>query len=114
MKLVVDNLTVTYGTREALNGVSFTLQAGQVLAVVGPNGAGKTTLIRALSGVVGQAGRAQIDGCDLTRLSPMERARRMAVVPQARNLPPDFNGLRNRDAWTHPAPELAGQALCGG
>lgn len=93
MKLSVDDLKVTYGSREALRGISFELQSGQVLAVIGPNGAGKSTLIRALSGVVKpQAGRSLLDGCDLATLSPIERARRMAVVPQARNLPPDFSG----------------------
>ncbi len=93
MKLSVDDLKVTYGSREALRGIRFELQSGQVLAVIGPNGAGKSTLIRALSGVINpQAGQALLDGCDLATLSPIERARRMAVVPQARNLPSDFSG----------------------
>ncbi|MCL4559475.1 MAG: ABC transporter ATP-binding protein, partial [Chloroflexi bacterium] len=58
---------------------------------IGPNGAGKTTLIRAISGLIPiQAGRVAADGRDLGQLSPSERARILAVVPQARNLPPYF------------------------
>lgn len=93
MKLDIEHLTVRYGVREALRDVSFQLRSGQVLAVIGPNGAGKSTLIRVLSGVIpAQSGRALLDGTDLARLSPSERARHIAVVPQARSLPPDFTG----------------------
>src|SRR5512141_1608463 len=90
--LEVKNLSVAYGERQVLRSVSFDLPAGCILAVIGPNGAGKTTLIRALSGIVRpQSGQIQVDGRDLDLLSAPERARRMAVVPQARNLPPAFS-----------------------
>src|SRR3954454_8041032 len=47
----------------ALDDVSFTVQAGQTLAVFGPNGAGKTTLLKVLAGLIQpQRGRAQVDG----------------------------------------------------
>ena len=86
--LTVDNLTVVYGERVALRQVSFELQTGQILAVIGPNGAGKSTLIRALSGVVPlQSGKINWDKQDLNALPEHERARLVAVVPQARSLP---------------------------
>jgi heme exporter protein A len=47
--LEVDGLARHYGEREALTGVSLTLEAGQTLVVFGPNGAGKTTLLRVLA-----------------------------------------------------------------
>jgi heme exporter protein A len=47
--LEVEGLTRRYGEREALRGVSVSLQAGQTLVVFGPNGAGKTTLLRVLA-----------------------------------------------------------------
>jgi ABC-type cobalamin/Fe3+-siderophores transport system ATPase subunit len=91
--LSVDHLSVKYGERRVLNDVSFSVPTGSILGVIGPNGAGKTTLIRALSGVLAvEHGEMQVDGKDLRRMSEQERARLVAVVPQARNLPPAFTG----------------------
>lgn len=93
MILEVDSLSVQYGDRTVLKQVSFQVQAGEILGVIGPNGAGKTTLIRALSGVLEpSAGQVRVAGQELTAVKPNERARRVAVVPQARNLPPAFTG----------------------
>jgi len=93
MRLDVQSLVVRYGPRVALNGVSFSLNSGEVLAVIGPNGAGKTSLLRALSGIQpAESGQMLLDGRDVAKLSPVERARWMAVVPQARQLPALFTG----------------------
>lgn len=93
MRLEVQSLVVRYGPRVALNGVSFSLNSGEVLAVIGPNGAGKTSLLRALSGIQpAESGQMLLDGRDVAKLSPVERARWMAVVPQARQLPALFTG----------------------
>ncbi len=89
--LKIENLTVAYDSRRILHGVSFNVDTGEIVALIGPNGAGKSTLIRAVSGVVPiESGEVWIDGKSLRRLSTMERARQLAVVPQARNLPPAF------------------------
>jgi iron complex transport system ATP-binding protein len=89
--LKVESLTVQYGSRLALQGVDLDLPAGQVHALIGPNGAGKSTLVRAVSGVIpAHAGRIQVAGLDLGHLGAARRARLLAVVPQARNLPPAF------------------------
>jgi manganese/iron transport system ATP-binding protein len=50
--LEVNNLTVSYDGHYALTGVSFTVQAGQRVAIVGPNGAGKSTLFKAMVGLL--------------------------------------------------------------
>jgi len=93
MRLDVQSLVVRYGLRVALNRVSFSLNSGEVLAVIGPNGAGKTSLLRALSGIQpAESGQMLLDGRDVAKLSPVERARWMAVVPQARQLPALFTG----------------------
>lgn len=90
--LNIEHLSVAYGARRVLHDVSLDVQAGEVLALIGPNGSGKSTLIRAVSGVLPvEAGRVQVDGRALTQLSTMERARYLAVVPQAHNLPPAFS-----------------------
>ena len=89
--LTVQSISVQYEERQALRDVSFQIQPGEILGVIGPNGAGKTSLVRAISGVLPlAAGQISMDGRDLGRLSEMERARQLAVVPQARNLPGAF------------------------
>ncbi len=61
--LLAEGLRHTFGAVRALDDISFTLHAGQTLAVFGPNGAGKTTLLKVLAGLIQpRAGRAQIDG----------------------------------------------------
>jgi len=91
--LEVTRLSVSYGSRQILGDVSFDVARGQILGIIGPNGAGKTTLLRALSGILSpQSGSVRINGSDLHAMREPERARLVAVVPQARNLPPAFTG----------------------
>ncbi len=74
----VEGLSVRYGAATALENVSLTVAAGEMVALVGSNGAGKSTLLNALSGVVEQAsGEIRIQG-------------RMAHVPEGRQLFPDL------------------------
>jgi iron complex transport system ATP-binding protein len=90
--LQIQSLSVHYGSRQILYHLDLTVQPGEILAVVGPNGAGKSTLIRTASGVLRpSAGRVIVDGQDLAGLSEMQRARRLAVVPQDNHLPGTFS-----------------------
>jgi iron complex transport system ATP-binding protein len=74
-----------------LKEVSFRVQAGEIVALVGPNGAGKTTLIRTASGILTPLrGTVRVNERNVHQLSPSERAQYLAVVPQARQLPPTF------------------------
>lgn len=74
----VEQLCVRYGSAVALEGVSLTVSAGEMVALVGSNGAGKTTLINALSGVIkSYGGRIRIQGL-------------LAHVPEGRQLFPDL------------------------
>ena len=85
--LSVRDLTVTAGTATLVRSVSFDLVPGGLIALIGPNGAGKTTLLRAALGLVAPAaGQASLAGCDIRRLSPGERARRVSYLPQQRPL----------------------------
>lgn len=64
--LQVDQLTRSFGSRRAVDGVSFGLSRGECLAVFGPNGAGKTTLLRMLAGILTPtSGRAALAGIAL-------------------------------------------------
>ena len=90
--LSIQSLCVRYGQRTVLESVSLEVQSGEVLAIIGPNGAGKSTLIRTISGVLQPyAGRISVNGEDLKRLSHSERARQLAVVPQAIQLPEAYS-----------------------
>jgi iron complex transport system ATP-binding protein len=89
--LRIENLSVSYGPRRVLHDVSLEVNSGQVVALIGPNGAGKSTLVRAASGVIqAEGGSVRTNGHDLLALQPMQRARYLAVVPQAVSMPPAF------------------------
>lgn len=89
--LNIKNLFVSYNKREILHDVSLDVNNGEVLALIGPNGAGKSTLIRAVSGVIESRGEIKTDGKNFHVMNPMQRARYVAVVPQAISLPPAFS-----------------------
>jgi ABC-2 type transport system ATP-binding protein len=66
--VVVDHVAHHYGERQALAGVSFDVQAGEVFGLLGPNGSGKTTLFRLLSTLMPiQSGRVEIGGRDASQ-----------------------------------------------
>jgi branched-chain amino acid transport system ATP-binding protein len=74
--LTVDDVTVRFGGVTALDRVSFSLNAGELLGLIGPNGAGKTTLLRAIIGVVAPShGRVHLGSRDITPLATDARAR---------------------------------------
>jgi len=69
--LQVENLQVHYGAIEAVRGISFNLEAGQIVTLLGANGAGKSTTLLALSGLIGcSAGSVRFDGRELRGQAP--------------------------------------------
>lgn len=89
--LNIKNLFVSYNGREILHDISLNVNNGEVLALIGPNGAGKSTLIRAVSGVIEARGEIQTNGKNFHTMNSMQRAKQIAVVPQAISLPPAFS-----------------------
>ncbi len=86
--LSVENLSAGYGQAVVLNGISFSLLAGQTLALLGRNGTGKTTLIDTLMGATTHhAGRIVWQGEDIAAMPSHHRAQRgLGWVPQERNI----------------------------
>ena len=76
--LVAEDLRRAYGETVALDGVSLSVDEGEVFALVGPNGAGKTTLVRALTGTTDAEGSVTLFGADLRDVDP----ERVGLLPQ--------------------------------
>jgi branched-chain amino acid transport system ATP-binding protein len=87
--LRVTDLAVSYGSVPAVDGVSLTIEPGELRVILGANGAGKTTIIKTLLGLLRpRAGQIRLDGqTDLLRLRPHEIHRLgIAWVPEGRQL----------------------------
>lgn len=95
--LTVENLSVSYGSVEALSGVSFSLEKGSVLAVMGRNGVGKTTLMKSLVGLLpAKTGDIVYQGTSLGGLPAYHRTRKgIGYVPQGRQIFPKLTVEEN-------------------
>ncbi len=109
--LTVSNLVSRYGGIEALRGVSLSVGAGELVALVGANGAGKTTLLRCVSGVQSiAAGTIRFAGGDITRMAPPERVRAgIAQAPEGRQVfaPMSVEDNLTLGAYSRPGRETA-------
>jgi ABC-2 type transport system ATP-binding protein len=81
-----ENLTKKFGDFVAVDGLSLSAPAGQVVALLGPNGAGKTTTVRMLAGILAPtAGRATVSGLDVAR-SPRQVRQRVGMLTEVPGL----------------------------
>ncbi len=75
--LKVTNLKKAYGVIQAVGGVNFEVQPGEIFGVIGPNGSGKTTLFNSMLGQIKpDEGQIVLNGKDVTKLGPLELSRR--------------------------------------
>ena len=95
--LSVERLHVAYGPLEVLKGVSFEVEAGEIVTMLGSNGAGKTTTLRTIAGLLKpSAGAIRFADTDLTRLDVHEvAALGLALVPEGRQLFPEHTVEEN-------------------
>jgi ABC-2 type transport system ATP-binding protein len=93
--LRVEGLVKSYGTRRAVDGVSFQVKAGQTVGLLGPNGAGKSTTVSMLCGLLKpDAGFVKLDGEAITTGASAVK-RRIGLVPQELALYEDLSAREN-------------------
>ncbi|MGH8799918.1 MAG: ABC transporter ATP-binding protein [Casimicrobiaceae bacterium] len=95
-----------YGSSHVLQGVDFTIAAGEVVALMGRNGMGKTTLLRSILGLLTpREGEVRVDGVLVTHLPPHRIARLgLAFVPEDRGIFPTLSVRENLLLAARPAP----------
>ena len=95
--LVVKDLKVSYGGIEALKGISFSVDKGQIVTLIGANGAGKSTTLRAISGLVpSQSGSINFEGREIRTLDTQQIVSGgIALVPEGRRVFPNLTVLEN-------------------
>jgi branched-chain amino acid transport system ATP-binding protein len=103
--LRVDNLHAHYGRAHILQGVSFGVEAGQVLVLLGRNGAGKSTTMKSLIGLVRPtSGHIAFAGTDIARLEPHRIARLgLGYVPEERRIFTELTVMENLEVGRQPA-----------
>ncbi len=86
--LKITDLQVSYGGIDALAGISFDVEEGEIVTLIGANGAGKSTTLRTISGLVkAKAGRVVYDGRDITSMNPQKIVSEgIAMVPEGRHV----------------------------
>ena len=96
------NISVSFGGVHAVVDVDVDFDDGELIGLIGPNGAGKTTFVDAITGFVAHRGTTSLDGTDITKLSPHERARRgLARTWQAIELFDDLTVRENLTVAAH-------------
>ena len=93
----IDNLVKSFGAKRAVDGISFTVERGEVLGFLGPNGAGKSTTMRMITGFMPPTeGSVAVGGFDVAE-SPLEAKRLIGYLPENAAAYPDMTveGFRN-------------------
>ena len=97
MRLEVKNLHVHYGKIEAIKGISFTVNQGEIVSLIGANGAGKTTTLKTISGLRNvSSGEIFFDGQDISKIPAHERVDLgISQAPEGRGIFPGMTVLEN-------------------
>jgi branched-chain amino acid transport system ATP-binding protein len=94
--LEIDGLSVSYGKFVAVESVTFSVNAGECVAVIGPNGHGKSSMVNAVAGLVRRGGAVRVFGETLPVGSPRAAVKAgLVLVPERRHLYPDLSSRDN-------------------
>lgn len=92
--LVIKNLSKNFGTKKAVNNISFEVKSGEIFGFLGPNGAGKTTTIKMVVGILIQdAGNISVGGIDTIEDS-IESKKKFAYIPDNPDLYENMTGIQ--------------------
>jgi branched-chain amino acid transport system ATP-binding protein len=97
MRLEVKDLRVHYGKIEAIKGISFVVNQGEIVSLIGANGAGKTTTLKTISGLRNvSSGQILFDGKDISKIPAHERVDLgISQAPEGRGIFPGMTVLEN-------------------
>ena len=111
--LEVKDLRVNYGAVQALNGISLTVNDGEIVSLIGANGAGKTTTLRTITGLEKAAsGSIVFDGHDLTKITPSKIITlKLAHVPEGRHIFPQMTVAENLEMGAYADKAGMGQTM---
>lgn len=97
--LAVENIKKSYGKKEVIHGITFSVKKGESFGLLGPNGAGKSTTISMISGLQSiESGDITINGVSVKK-EPMKSKRLIGVVPQDIALYPTISAMENLVFW---------------
>ena len=110
--LEVDDIAVHYGRIQAIEGITLSVEEGEVVSLIGANGAGKTTTMRAIAGLLSLShGSVKFAGDDIGRLKGHQRvARGISLVPEGRGIFPAMTVMENLDMGAYARDRKSGIA----
>lgn len=107
--VLLKQVGVSFGSKEALQNISWQIETGEIATLLGPNGCGKSTLLKAITGnLKASAGTIIIEGQPLSAYKGSELAQKVAFLPQSPELPRDmiveelvYCGRFPHQSWWH-------------
>ena len=110
--LEVEDIAVHYGRIQAIEGITLSVEEGEVVSLIGANGAGKTTTMRAIAGLLSLSqGSVKFAGDDIGHLKGHQRvARGISLVPEGRGIFPAMTVMENLDMGAYARDRKSGIA----
>jgi branched-chain amino acid transport system ATP-binding protein len=107
--LEVKDLKVSYGSIQAIKGISFSVNKGEIVSLIGANGAGKTTTLRALSGLLPYSGSIKFKSEEISRVPAFQRTPKgLAQSPEGRGVFPEMSVFENLEMGAYCRKDKAG------
>jgi branched-chain amino acid transport system ATP-binding protein len=108
--LEIKDMSVHYGRIQAIDGVSLSVEEGEIVTLIGANGAGKTSTMRAVAGLLSlSSGSITLDGEDITRVKGHRRVQRgISLAPEGRGIFPAMTVMENLDMGAYGRKDKAG------